>query len=47
MSFIYDLEYKNEICAVVGICESGDTKYIAFKSYLVDVKVSFNVIIWH
>jgi hypothetical protein len=39
MSYIYNLEYKNEICAVIGISESEDTKNISFKSYFFDSKV--------
>jgi hypothetical protein len=44
MSYIYDLEYKDGICAVVGILASGDTKNIAFKSYFFD-QVRFEFII--
>jgi hypothetical protein len=41
MSFIYDLEYKDGICAVVGIMEDGNTKFIALKYFLFDDKVKF------
>jgi hypothetical protein len=39
MSYIYNLEYKYEICAVIGISESENTKNISFKCYFFDSKV--------
>ena len=44
MSYIYDLEYKDGIFAVVGILENGNTKNIAFKSYFFN-QIRFELII--
>jgi hypothetical protein len=36
MSSIYDLEYKNGVCALVGMIEDA---ILCFKSYKIDLEV--------
>ena len=36
---IHDLEFKNGICALVGIVNKKDDSFLCFKSYKIDFEV--------
>lgn len=41
MELIYQVEYKKEVCVIIGVIETKGVKAIVMKSYIIEPKVSF------